>query len=163
MPSIDDVDIIIVTMAVENKWTPHLPGVVLLTTRKIASVRPPFEHEFWFWFWFWRVRFMREKETSPFLYFYFYSFWFLDHDTWASRIDTWHRKDLSHMLSQQKKRKNFSKRRRRQAAHGSIDITSSLDICEGGLIPRRHKEGHIRQLSNWDAWGVSRLGQEKGW
>ena len=29
--------------------------------------------------------------------------------------------------------------------------TSSLDICEGGLIPRRHKEGHIRQLSNWDA------------
>ena len=31
----------------------------------------------------------------PFLYFYFYSFWFLDHDTWASRIDTWHRKDLS--------------------------------------------------------------------
>ena len=42
---------------------------------------------------------MREKETSPFLYFYFYfySFWFLDDDddTWASRIDTWHRKDLS--------------------------------------------------------------------
>ena len=51
----------------------------------------------------------------------------------------------------QKSEKNFSKRRRRQAAHGSIDITSSLDICEGGLIPRRHKEGHIRQLSNWDA------------
>ena len=99
---------------------------------------------------------MREKETSPFLYFYFYSFWFLDHDTWASRIDTWHRKDLS-------QQNNFSKRRRRQAAHGSIDITSSLDICEDGLIPRRHKEGHIRQLSNWDAWGVSRLGQEKGW
>jgi hypothetical protein len=25
-------------------------------------------------------------------------------------------------------------------------------LCEGGLIPRRHKEGHIRQpLSNWDA------------
>ena len=51
----------------------------------------------------------------------------------------------------QKSEKNFSKRRRRQAAYGSIDITSSLDICEGGLIPRRHKEGHIRQLSNWDA------------
>ena len=43
------------------------------------------------------------------------------------------------------------KKRLRQAAHGSIDITSSLDICEGGLIPRRHKEGHVRQLSNWDA------------
>ena len=36
----------------------------------------------------------------------------------------------------QKSEKNFSKRRRRQAAYGSIDITSSLDICEGGLIPR---------------------------
>ena len=51
----------------------------------------------------------------------------------------------------QKSEKNFSKRRRRQAAYGSIDITSSLDICEGGLIPRRHKEGRVRQLSNWDA------------
>ena len=47
--------------------------------------------------------------------------------------------------------KKFLKRQRCQAAHGSIDITSSLDICEGGLIPRRHKEGHVRQLSNWDA------------
>jgi hypothetical protein len=45
----------------------------------------------------------------------------------------------------------FSKRQRRQAAHGFIDITSSLDICDGRLIPSRHKEGHVRQLSNWDA------------
>ena len=58
---------------------------------------------------------------------------------------------LTHDIERIFRSKNFSKRRRRQAAHGSIDITSSLDICEGGLIPRRHKEGHIRQLSNWDA------------
>ena len=38
-----------------------------------------------------------------------------------------------------KKLFKISKRRRRHAAHGSTDITSSLDICEGGLIPRRHK------------------------
>ena len=56
---------------------------------------------------------------------------------------------LTHDIERIFRSKEFSKRRRRQAAHGSIDITSSLDICEGGLIPRRHnhKEGHIRQLS----------------
>jgi hypothetical protein len=42
-------------------------------------------------------------------------------------------------------------------APSTIDITSSLDICDGGLIPSRHKEGHVhhvrRQLSNWeDPW-----------
>jgi len=26
-------------------------------------------------------------------------------------------------------------------APSTIDITSSLDICDGGLIPSRHKEG----------------------
>ena len=45
----------------------------------------------------------------------------------------------------------IAKSRRRQEAHGSIDITSSLDICDGGLIPSRHNEGHVRQQSNWDA------------
>ena len=62
--------------------------------------------------------------------------------------------DIERIFRSKKSEKTFqeaSKRRRRQAAHGSIDITSSLDICEGGLIPRRHKEGHVRQLSNWDA------------
>ena len=27
----------------------------------------------------------------------------------------------------------------------------TLGICDDGLIPSRHEEGHVRQLSNWDA------------
>ena len=45
--------------------------------------------------------------------------------------------DIERIFRSKKSEKNFSKRRRRQAAHGSIDITSSLDICDGVLIPRR--------------------------
>ena len=86
---------------------------------------------------------MREKETSPFLYFYFYSFGF-----WMMILE---QAALTHDIERIFRSKKKTKRRRRQAAHGSIDIASSLDICDGKLIPRRHKEGHVRQLSKWDA------------
>ena len=136
-----------------SEQQPHLPRVVLLTTGGNNAC--------WASFWTWifvlilvlTCTLYERKRDQSFLVFLFL-FLFLFFLVFGS----WHLTSKGSFAA-----KNFSKPRRRQAAHGSIDITSSLDICEGGLIPRRHKEGHIRQLSNWDAWGVSRLGQEKGW
>ena len=50
----------------------------------------------------------------------------------------------------------ISKEMLRKPSHMHIFNTSrphveTSSICDGGLIPHRHKEGHIRQLSNWDA------------
>ena len=81
----------------------------------------------------------REKETSPFLYFYFYSFWFLDHVLEQATLTH----DIERIFRSKKIQNDEGAKQHMAPPGGSTDITSSLGICEGGLIPRRHKERHM--------------------
>jgi len=67
--------------------------------------------------------------------------------------------DIERIFRSKKSEKTFQNDEgaKQHMAPSTIDITSSLDICAGGLLPHRHKEGHIRQLSNWDLGRVRRV------
>ena len=140
-------------MAVENKWTPHLPGVVLLTTghrKKGLGLLLNMNFGFDFGFDVYALWEKKRPVLSCIFIFILFGFWIMI----LERKPHWHMTSKGSFAA-----KKILKRRRRQAAHGSIDITSSLDIFEGlhsnypnsKLKTQNSKENPGSQLSKFES------------
>jgi hypothetical protein len=91
---------------------------------------------------------MREKETSPFfilLFFFFCMIMILE----QAALE--HHRTTERIFRSKKKIQNDEGAKQHIALSTSQAAWTFVAMCDGGLIPSRHKEGHVRQLSNWDA------------